>query len=172
MGPCRGQCCLRVAACTCLPYGPITQLSPYFTQNPCTIKWNGLLSIYLPKLPAENKLRVWSPCGNVFIGWEGAALVILFNKEASRPSEILFGARTKKNDHRHANSFAIKRMGREKWIGLVKRFMYQFHPTSMTFLYLWAWGLSFPPLRGITTGAGMRDIVLTSLERKRDSLRQ
>ena len=40
----------------------------------------------------------------------GAAIVILFNKErggarsALRPSEILFGARTKKNDYRHANA--------------------------------------------------------------------
>ena len=30
-----GQCCLRVAASPCLPNSPITQLSPYFTQNPC-----------------------------------------------------------------------------------------------------------------------------------------
>ena len=31
-----GQCCLRVAASPCLPNSPITQLSPYLTQNPCT----------------------------------------------------------------------------------------------------------------------------------------
>ena len=31
-----GQCCQRVAAGTCLPNGPITQLSPYLTQNPCS----------------------------------------------------------------------------------------------------------------------------------------
>ena len=31
-----GQCCLTVAASPCLPNSPITQLSPYFTQNPCT----------------------------------------------------------------------------------------------------------------------------------------
>ena len=31
-----GHCCLRVAACPCLPNGPITQLSPYLTQNHCT----------------------------------------------------------------------------------------------------------------------------------------
>ena len=31
-----GQCCLRVAAGPCLPDGPIMQLSPYFTRNPCT----------------------------------------------------------------------------------------------------------------------------------------
>ena len=30
-----GQCCLRVAADPCLPNGPITQLSPYLTWNPC-----------------------------------------------------------------------------------------------------------------------------------------
>ena len=31
-----GHCCLRVAAGPCLPNGTITQLSPYFTRNPCT----------------------------------------------------------------------------------------------------------------------------------------
>ena len=31
-----GQCCLRLAAGPGLPNGPITQLSPYLTQNPCT----------------------------------------------------------------------------------------------------------------------------------------
>ena len=36
LGVILGQCCLRVAASPCLPNGPITQLSPYFTRNPCT----------------------------------------------------------------------------------------------------------------------------------------
>ena len=31
-----GQCCPRVTASPCLPNGPITQLSPYLTQNPGT----------------------------------------------------------------------------------------------------------------------------------------
>ena len=30
------QCCLRLAAGPCLPNGPIMQLSPYLTQNPCS----------------------------------------------------------------------------------------------------------------------------------------
>ena len=67
-------------------------------------------------------------------GREGAALVILFNKE-EHPARVksCLEHGQKKNEHRHANSghlrSAIKRMGREKSIGLVKGLRYEFHPT-------------------------------------------
>ena len=34
------QCYLRIAAGPCLPNGPIMQLSPYLTQNPCMVSCN------------------------------------------------------------------------------------------------------------------------------------
>ena len=40
-----GQCCPRVAAAPSLPNGPITQLSPYFTQKPGTI-WTASQTVF------------------------------------------------------------------------------------------------------------------------------
>ena len=39
-------CCLRVAAGPCLPNGPITQLGPYFTRNPCMYSMDASLYEY------------------------------------------------------------------------------------------------------------------------------
>ena len=67
-----------------------------------------------PTLSEGNESWMGSPRGNVFIAvpWvgTGAAIVILFNKGLPaflpfRPSEILFGAQTKRNDYRHANGY-------------------------------------------------------------------
>ena len=52
-----GHCCLRVSAGPCLPNGPITQLSPYFTQNPCILLYNALCHSWghnIPHLNIEN----------------------------------------------------------------------------------------------------------------------
>ena len=42
-----GQCCPILAAGPCLPNGPISQLSPHLTRNPCTA-WNAEKSLRPP----------------------------------------------------------------------------------------------------------------------------
>ena len=53
-----GQCCLRVAASPFLPNGPITQLSPYFTRNPCICSASLLLPSFLT---TTNVISQWPP---------------------------------------------------------------------------------------------------------------
>ena len=54
------ECCLTVAAGPCLPNGPITHLSPYFTRNPCTAFQYHRLSVNViyGSSPAHLKMRV------------------------------------------------------------------------------------------------------------------
>ena len=63
-----GHCCLRVAAGPCLPNGPITQLSPYFTRNPCTEWFHFHWRLHSPKLLCEvvQLCTVFS----LWTGWE------------------------------------------------------------------------------------------------------
>ena len=59
-----GQCCPRVAAVLSLPNGPITQLSPYFTRNPCTWQnemYNGFCNLFSKNSPSLPRQQGWYP---------------------------------------------------------------------------------------------------------------
>ena len=50
-------CCLRVAAGPSLPNGPITQLTPHLTQNPCTCTW---FKIAIRGMDSKDLQRLWT----------------------------------------------------------------------------------------------------------------